>query len=116
MRQIIIGLNLLGSFVIFAMTINLFETTVMFLLFGILPSSVQPVDATHMLIVYVWSGIAVLWYVLHPLVRGIYTAVRKRLPAALQLASRLVRQGQDSLGPQLKLFKQESLVFRLTRR
>lgn len=52
MRQAIIFLSLLGSFTVFALTVQLFDILVMFLLFGILPGQATPLSANQMLVIY----------------------------------------------------------------
>lgn len=62
MRQLIIAFSLIGSFVVYAAVVDLFDTLVMFLLFGILPGRSEPISANHMLSIYTFASIAVLVY------------------------------------------------------
>ncbi len=52
MRQLLTFLNLTGSFIVLALTIDLFDTMFMFLLFGILPNRSESLSANQMLIIY----------------------------------------------------------------
>lgn len=116
MRQAIIGLSLIGSFTIFALTTQLFERAVMFLLFGITPANTSPVDADSMLFVYVGLGITVIGYVIFAATLSTIRTLRAIFPETKELTLYLVGKWQDSLGPQLKLLKQEPFIIRLTRR
>lgn len=76
MRQTAIATSLLGSFVLFALTINLFDTLVMFLLFGILPGQDTPVSANQMLAIYAGATVIVVTYALRGSVVLILKALR----------------------------------------
>ncbi len=52
MRQLLTFLNLFGSFIVLALTIDLFDTMFMFLLFGVLPNRSEPLSANQMLMIY----------------------------------------------------------------
>ena len=62
MRQAIIWLNLTGSFIVFALTIQLFDVVVMFLLFGIIPGRIEPLSADQMLAIYGAAAAVVCLY------------------------------------------------------
>lgn len=76
MRQTVIVISLLGSLMLFAMTINLFDTLVMFLLFGILPGQDTPVSANQMLTIYSGATVVVVAYALRGSVALILRAIR----------------------------------------
>lgn len=52
MRRAITMINLIGSFIVFGLTIGLFDTLVMFLLFGLIPGRDVALSATQMLTFY----------------------------------------------------------------
>ncbi len=52
MRQLLTYLNIFGSFIVLALTIDLFDTMFMFLLFGVLPNRSEPLSANQMLMIY----------------------------------------------------------------
>jgi hypothetical protein len=56
-RKLIISTCLVGSFVIFAAVINLYDAMFMFLLFGILPGRDEQLSANQMLVLYSTAGI-----------------------------------------------------------
>jgi len=66
MRQLIIAFSLTGSFALFALVTNLFDTAVMFLLFGILPGQTEPLSANQMLAIYATASVFVSLYALRP--------------------------------------------------
>lgn len=74
MRQILICLNLTGCFVVYALSIDLFENAVLFLLFGILPGREQPVPATEMLAVYAGAALLVLGYAMKTTLKSLVLA------------------------------------------
>jgi hypothetical protein len=49
MRKLIIVFNLLGSAIVFGLSIDAYDSFVMFLLFGIVPGSETPLSASEML-------------------------------------------------------------------
>ncbi|MES2876334.1 MAG: hypothetical protein V4678_02565 [Patescibacteria group bacterium] len=65
MRQLFIVFSLIGSFIVFSLTINLFDTMFMFLLFGILPGRAEPLSANHMLTIYSVATTGVIGYAVH---------------------------------------------------
>ena len=71
MRESVIITSLIGSFVIFSLSVDLFSTLFMFVLFGILPGQSQPLSASSMLSVYSFAAGTVSLYVL----RGGITAL-----------------------------------------
>ena len=52
MRQFVIYGSLFGSLTILMLTINLFDTLLMFIFFGIVPNSTQQLSANQMLTVH----------------------------------------------------------------
>ena len=83
MRQVIIGLSLLVSFVIFALTVQLFDVLVMFLLFGILPGQARPLSANQMLAIYGGATVLVAGYALRGHIASLSARLRtKAHPAA----------------------------------
>ncbi len=80
MRQAITIFSLFGSFVIFALTVNLFETVVMLLLFGVLPDRSEPISANVMLSVYVASGTLVFGYIVQRNLSRLRTYLRMVFP------------------------------------
>lgn len=80
MRQAITILCLVGSFVIFSLTINLLEVVVMLLLFGILPDRNEPIPANVMLAVYAASGAFVLGYIAQRNLTRLMLYIRSVLP------------------------------------
>jgi len=66
MRQLIIAFSLTGSFSLCARVTNLFDTAVMFLLFGILPGQTEPLSANQMLAIYATASVFVSLYALRP--------------------------------------------------
>lgn len=69
MRQAIITLCLFGSFIVFALTVNLFDTLVMFILFGILPNDTTRVSPDQMLLIHGGSALVITLYALRRSVR-----------------------------------------------
>ena len=87
MRQLIIALNLLGSFILLALTIDLFDTLFMFALFGILPGQAEPLSANQMLTIYAAASIFVFIYALRAQIIGFfrlfrYIRVRRHITAS----------------------------------
>ena len=78
MRQLIIASSLIGSFLIFSMVVNLFDTLVMFLLFGILPGRSEPVSANNMLAIYTAATFVVAGYAFRSNLTSIGTSLRAR--------------------------------------
>ena len=80
MRQIVIGLCLLGSLLIFALTVDLFDTIVLFLLFGILPGRTAPLSPDHMLSIYAVVSVFVIGFSLRDSVAPTLSSLRSNLP------------------------------------
>lgn len=80
MRQATTILSLLGSFIIFALTVNLFETSVMFVLFGILPDGSQRLSANQMLTIYLAATVLVLGNAFRSSTAGAISALRSHRP------------------------------------
>lgn len=71
MRQVVTTLSLVGSFVIFALTIDLFGQVVMFALFGFVPGRSEPLSADQMIGIYAFATLSALLRGLWPrLMRG----------------------------------------------
>ena len=64
MRQLIISLNLIGSFAVFAVVTDLFEQMLMFILFGFVPGLAEPLTANQMLGIYGLATAGVTAYAL----------------------------------------------------
>ena len=75
MRQAITVISLLGSFMVFALTIDLFDSLFMFVLFGVVPGRAEPIAANQMLSIYAASTIVVLLF-----------SVRQQIIAVLRFA------------------------------
>lgn len=80
MRQMIIGLSLLGSLLIFALTVDLFDMIVLFLLFGILPGRTAPLSPDHMLTIYAVVSVFVIGLSLKDTVVPTLSSLRSNLP------------------------------------
>ena len=78
MRQTLIIASLVGSTVIFALVIDLFDTLFMFLLFGILPGQGQRLSANEMLTIYGGAAAAVLIYGLRARLSALVGFVRSK--------------------------------------
>lgn len=78
MRQVIVSLSLIGSFMVLALTIDLFDSLVMFLLFGILPGRVDPLSANQMLGIYATASVLVGGYALRPAVGNLFRPAPNR--------------------------------------
>lgn len=85
MRQAIIWLNVIGMFIMFALTIDLFDALVMFLLFGILPGREEPLSANQMLSIYAAATLFVCGY-----------AMRSTVQSLLRLSPRRQTRGEAS--------------------
>jgi hypothetical protein len=83
MRQATIVLSLAGSFMLYALTVNLFDTIFMFVLFGILPSRTEPLSADQMLAI---NGTATM-IVLAFMSRGLFSLPRPLTQNRRQSAS-----------------------------
>lgn len=71
MRQVLISASLTGSFVVYALTINLFDSLLMFLLFGILPDGTEQLTPNQMLMMYLMIALGITSYVALPLVQDL---------------------------------------------
>ena len=80
MRQMVIGLSLLGSLLIFALTVDLFDTIVLFLLFGILPGRTAPLSPDQMLTIYAVISVFVIALSLKDTVVPTLSSLRSNLP------------------------------------
>lgn len=81
MRQVIIVLSLTGSFMVLATVINLFDTLIMFLLFGILPDRTTPLSANQMLMIYGSATLVVAVYASRGAVISFQRALQARRTA-----------------------------------
>lgn len=92
MRQVIITFSLLGSFIIFASTVQLFDVVVMFLLFGIVPGHHEPISARIMLIGYAAAAVGTMGYILRAKVPVLAQKLTSRLKKSYkQLSLRLAQ-------------------------
>lgn len=75
MRQFVIYASLCGSLTILMLTVNLFDTLLMFIFFGIVPNSDQQLSANQMLTVH--GGIAGLLtaFVLRKKIASLFQAI-----------------------------------------
>lgn len=64
MRRTLIITSLLGSLVIFALTIDLFDAIFMFVFFGVTPFRAEPIPAVQMLLVYSLTASVIIVYAL----------------------------------------------------
>jgi hypothetical protein len=64
MRQLTIVLSLIGSFVVYALVVNLFDALFMFLLFGVLPGRSEQLSANQMLTIYGGATALIVAYAL----------------------------------------------------
>lgn len=64
MRRMLIIASLAGSLIVFALSVNLFDTLFMFIFFGVVPFKSEPIPADEMLLVYIVAGAFVLAYAL----------------------------------------------------
>lgn len=64
MRESLIITSLIGSFIVFCMSIDLFNAVVMFVLFGILPGQTNPLPAASMLAIYSAGAVLIAIYAL----------------------------------------------------
>lgn len=76
MRQAIITFNLIGSFVIYALSIDLFDNLIMFLLFGIVPGKNEQLSANQMLLLYTIAAVAVTVYYARPSLANLLKSAR----------------------------------------
>ncbi len=81
MRQGVIIASLIGSFLVFALTIDLFDTLFMFVLFGIIPGRVEPLSANQMLLIYAVASLGTIAY-----------ALRGRITLLVRLLAPVARQ------------------------
>lgn len=63
MRQAVIYVSLCGSLILYMLTINLFESMLLFVLFGLMPGSEQQLSAAQMLTIHGVIGSALASYV-----------------------------------------------------
>jgi hypothetical protein len=78
MRQVVVWLSLTGSALVFALTIDLFDVMVMFLLFGILPGRIEPLSADQMLAIYGVATASVCLYSLRSTLLGLVRLAPQR--------------------------------------
>jgi hypothetical protein len=78
MRQAVICMSLIGSFIVFALTIDLLNSIFMFLLFGILPGREEPLSANHMLAIYALATVFVFAYATRTTVQSLLRPAPKR--------------------------------------
>lgn len=64
MRQLTVAVSLTGSFIIYALVVNLFDALFMFLLFGVLPGRTEQLSANHMLTIYCGATLLIVTYAL----------------------------------------------------
>lgn len=95
MRNSLIFLSLFGSFIIFSMTINLFEVALLFVLFGIVPNSDIVISANRMLVLFGATTLFIGLYVAHTQLSGIVKRFVSKIPAA----SFSLSQRQNRLRP-----------------
>ncbi|MBC7512631.1 hypothetical protein H7142_03165 [Candidatus Saccharibacteria bacterium] len=81
MRQAIIIISLIGSFTVFATTVSLLESSVMFLLFGVVPGRTEAIPASVMLTVYSVAGVLVLSYIVLRNLTRLTAYLRATLPS-----------------------------------
>lgn len=100
MRRILIVGNMIGSLIVFGLASDLFHHLIMFVLFGMLPWSEQPVPASTML---------ALWMTLLAVMgRRSVLSVARQIRYGLALVFKISRH--DSLSPKLKLLQDELTV------
>ncbi|GEM_PF-1560627 len=78
MRRSLIATSLAGSFIIFSLTIDLFDAIFMFVFFGVIPFTTEPIPAMQMLLVYMAAGLFVLSYALRFRIKSVYSSARRR--------------------------------------
>ncbi len=100
MRRILIIGNLIGSFIVFGLASGLFHHLFMFVLFGIVPWSEEPIPASTMLIL--WVGLIAL------VGRTWMLQTIRQAKFVVVLVLKVSRH--DSLGPKLKLLQDELTV------
>ena len=71
MRQVVVWSSLIGSAFVLALTVELFDNMVMFLLFGILPGRVEPLSADQMLLIYGVATASVFLYSFKSALQGV---------------------------------------------
>ncbi len=76
MRRAVIYSCLIGWLVIFCLTINLFESVTMFLLFGVVPWSQAALSAQSMLVFYYTIALAIVVISLRKQLKDFVTNVR----------------------------------------
>lgn len=81
MRRFIIIASLAGSFLIFALTIDLFDAIFMFVFFGVLPFKATPIPATEMLAIYSLAGVAVVAYALRNRLSALVRSMHRKTTA-----------------------------------
>ena len=80
MRQAVIIISLIGSFTVFSTTVHLFENSILFLLFGVVPGRNEAIPASVMLTVYSVAGILVLIYIVLRNLTRLTAYLRAALP------------------------------------
>ncbi len=76
MRRAVIYSCLIGWLVIFCLTINLFESVTMFLLFGVVPWSQAALSAQSMLVFYYTTALAIVVITLRKQLKDFVSNVR----------------------------------------
>jgi hypothetical protein len=82
MRRLLIAGSLAGSFVVFALSIDLFDALFMFVFFGVTPLRAEPIPALEMLMVYSVAGFVVITYALRGSIMSLLRIVQRKLSTA----------------------------------
>jgi hypothetical protein len=78
MRESLIISSIVGSFIIFCLSIDFFDALIMFVLFGVLPGQVSPLSASSMLVIYTSAATVVGMYALRGSVSMVVQAFASR--------------------------------------
>lgn len=81
MRRLLIIASLAGSITIFALSIDLFDSLFMFVLFGVVPFKAQPIPATEMMLIYSLAGLAVLTYAFRGSLQSLLRSLHRKSTA-----------------------------------
>jgi hypothetical protein len=79
MNRALIIASLSGSFLVYGAVINLYDTLLMFMFFGILPGGINRVSADQMFLMYEIIGLALSAYLIIRSVRFIVPRVKRTL-------------------------------------
>ncbi|MDQ5932017.1 MAG: hypothetical protein QG649_102 [Patescibacteria group bacterium] len=79
MNKVVTILSIFGSFIIYALTVDLFEQLFMFVLFGFIPGRAEPLTANQMLFIYGFATIVVTTYSLYVPIKRFLVYVDNRL-------------------------------------